>query len=398
MRAPQGVAILGSTGSIGVNTLDVIGRHPDRFRVVALAANNRHEALAAQCARFAPRYAVMIDADAAELLRSELKAAGSATEVLCAADAMEAVASLPEAEIVMAAIVGSAGLKSTLAAARSGKRVLLANKEALVMAGNLLMDTVREGGATLLPIDSEHNAVFQAFPRDYVAGRSGAGVKRILLTASGGPFLQLPLHEFAHVTPEQACRHPRWVMGRKISVDSATMMNKGLEVIEACWLFDAPPQRVEIVIHPESIVHSMVEYTDGSVLAQLGNPDMRTPIAYALGFPDRIDAGVTQLDLPSIGCLTFALLQPARFPCVALAYQAIREGGTAPAILNGANEIAVAAFLNSELPFNQIVAAIENALVEVSAKPLSRLHDVLEADILARSVTADWVRRRRSPS
>ena len=398
MSPPQGVAILGSTGSIGVNTLDVIGRHPDRFRVVALAANNRHEALAAQCVQFAPRYAVLIDADAAELLRSELKAAGNATEVLCGADAMEAMASLPEAEIVMAAIVGSAGLKSTLAAARSGKRVLLANKEALVMAGNLLMDAVREGGATLLPIDSEHNAVFQAFPRNYVAGRAGAGVERILLTGSGGPFLKLPLHEFAQVTPEQACRHPNWVMGKKISVDSATMMNKGLEVIEACWLFDTGPQQVEIVIHPESIVHSMVEYADGSVLAQMGNPDMRTPIAFALGFPDRIEAGVTRLDLPSIGRLTFALFQPARFPCVGLAYQSIREGGTAPAILNGANEIAVAAFLRGELLFTQIASAIENALLEVSAKPLARLHDVLEADILARSVTADWVRRHRSPS
>ena len=397
MSAPRGVVILGSTGSIGVNTLDVIGRHPERFRVVALAANNRYEALAAQCIKFSPRYAVMIDAEAAELLRSGLEAAGNATEVLCGADAMERVASLPEAEIVMAAIVGSAGLKSTLAAARSGKRVLLANKEALVMAGNLLLDAVREGGAMLLPIDSEHNAVFQAFPRNYVAGRAGAGVKRILLTGSGGPFLKLPLHEFAQVTPEQACKHPKWVMGKKISVDSATMMNKGLEVIEACLLFGTPPERVEIVIHPESIVHSMVEYADGSVLAQLGNPDMRTPIAFALGFPDRIEAGVAQLDLPSIGCLTFADLQPARFPCVGLAYQALREGGTAPAILNGANEAAVAAFLQGELSFSRIASAIENALVEVSAKPLSGLHDVLEADILARSVTADWVRRHRSP-
>ena len=301
----QNLTILGSTGSIGVNTLDVVARHPQRFRVVALTAKSRTDVLLRQCKQFSPQFAVLMDADAAKSFEQSVMEAGLSTRVLCGVEALEKVASLPQVDAVMAAIVGIAGLRPALAAAGSGKKVLLANKEALVTAGGLFMDTVRSHHATLLPIDSEHNAVFQSLPPDFNDDLDQSGVRRILLTASGGPFRTLPLDQFENVTPEQACAHPNWVMGRKISVDSATMMNKGLEVIEAHWLFSAPPDRIEVVVHPESIVHSMVEYVDGSVIAQLGNPDMRTPIAHALAYPERIANGVSVLDLTATGALRF---------------------------------------------------------------------------------------------
>lgn len=389
MSASQHVTILGSTGSIGVNTLDVIARHPDRFRVIALTANRHSERMAEQCARFMPEYAVMLDRESARALQQTLSREGIATRVLSGADALEEVASLPQVDTVMAAIVGAAGLKPTLAAARSGKRVLLANKETLVMAGRLFMDAVIHHRATLLPIDSEHNAIFQALPRNFAGDLARAGVKRILLTASGGPFRNTAPEALSSVTPEQACAHPNWVMGRKISVDSATMMNKGLEVIEAHWLFAAEPEQIHVVIHPQSVIHSMVEYLDGSVLAQLGNPDMRTPIAYALGYPERIDAGVAPIDLFKIGSLDFEAPDFKRFPCLGLAYRALRAGGTAPAILNAANEVAVAAFLDRSMPFTAIPVLIEHVLGAVGACAVDTLADVLEADRRARETARE---------
>ena len=391
----KNVCILGSTGSIGVNTLDVIARHPDRFRVFALSAATRVDDMAKQCLQFSPRYAAMTNANAAEQLRASLKAAGSATEVLAGPDALPQIAAHAETEVVMAAIVGAAGLPASLAAAEAGKTVLLANKEALVMAGRIFMDAVHRNGATLLPIDSEHNAVFQSLPRNFSAGLNKVGVRRIVLTASGGPFRTRPLADLANVTPDQACAHPNWVMGRKISVDSATMMNKGLEVIEAHWLFDASADQIDVVIHPQSIVHSMVEYVDGSVVAQLGNPDMRTPIAYALAYPDRMDAGVARLDLTQAGRLEFDALDLTRFPCVRLAYAALRRGGTAPAILNAANEQAVDAFLNGRLAFIDIAPVIEDVMNAATVVDTSALEDVLAADSAARAAADERIGRLR---
>ena len=384
MQKVQSLTILGSTGSVGANTLDVVERHPDRFRVIALTAHSQAEALLAQCKRHRPRYAVISNGDMATSLARRMKQEGLETEVLCGPQALEYVATLSQVDTVMAAIVGIAGLKPTFAAAQAGKKVLLANKEALVTAGPVLMQAARSGGAILLPIDSEHNAIFQALPASYAGALDAAGVRRILLTASGGPFRLTPPAELARVTPDAACAHPNWVMGRKISVDSATMMNKGLEVIEARWLFNAQPEQIEVLIHPESVVHSLVEYVDGSVIAQLGNPDMRTPIAHALGFPSRIDAGVDFLDLARIGALHFEAPDLARFPCLRLAYQALETGGAAPAILNAANEVAVERFLAEEIGFTEIPQLIQAVLTRCGAGPLSSLDDVLEADRAAR--------------
>ena len=377
------LTVLGATGTIGVNTLDVVARHPERFNVVALSGSSQLDKLAAQCRIHQPRYAVVLDASSAARLRDMLKAAGSATEVLWGMAALEQVAALPEVDTVMAAIVGAAGLRPTLAAARAGKRILLANKETLVMAGSLFMQAVADGGAELLPIDSEHNAIFQSLPRHFCGDLAACGVRRILLTASGGPFRTTPIAELAHVTPQQACAHPNWVMGKKISVDSATMMNKGLEVIEAHWLFNAAPEQIQVVIHPQSVIHSMVDYLDGSVIAQLGNPDMRTPIAYALGFPERIEAGVPALELFGRG-LTFEAPDYTRFPCLKLAFDVLASGGMLPAVLNAANEAAVAAFLAGRAPYLAISAAIEHALARAQSGTADSLEELLQADAQAR--------------
>ena len=383
-RASRSLTILGSTGSVGANTLDVVERHAGRFRVVALTAHTQSATLLEQCRRHQPLYAVISDERAAEALAREMKRASPDTQVLFGQEALERVATLPEVDTVMAAIVGIAGLRPTFAAAKAGKRVLLANKEALVTAGPVLMDAARAGGATFLPIDSEHNAIFQALPAGYGGSLERSGVRRILLTASGGPFRLTPSAELEHVTPEAACAHPNWVMGRKISVDSATMMNKGLEVIEARWLFNAAPERIEVVIHPESVVHSLVEYVDGSVIAQLGKPDMRPPIAHALGFPERIDAGVDFLDLARVGALHFQAPDLGRFPCLRLAYEALEAGGSAPAVLNAANEVAVQRFLAGELAFMDIARVIQAVLAKAGVSPLQTLADVLAADKSAR--------------
>ena len=386
----QGLTLLGATGSIGASTLDVVARHPDRFRVFALTAHRRADALLALCLRHAPRYAVLSGLAEDPGLRRRYAEAGCRSELLFGAAALEQVAAHPECGVLVAAIVGAAGLGPTLAGARGGKRLLLANKEALVMAGPLFMRAVREHGAVLLPIDSEHNAVFQCLP-PVAGGKSASAVRRILLTASGGPFRSAPIEHLSQVTPEQACAHPNWVMGRKISVDSATMMNKGLEVIEAHWLFDVPPERIEVLIHAQSIVHSLVEFADGSVIAQLSNPDMRVPIAHALGFPDRIESGATPLDLAAIGQLSFERPDAQRFPCLGLAYAALREGGTAPAVLNAANEVAVAAFLEGRLHYIAIARVIEQALERVAAVPVGSLDIVLEADRSARRAAGECV-------
>jgi 1-deoxy-D-xylulose-5-phosphate reductoisomerase len=393
---PRQVVVLGATGSIGMSTLDVIARHPERFTVLALTAQVRRARLFEQCVLFAPRYAVLDDAAEAAELRRELRAAGIATEVLSGAAALTDVAAHPDADIVMAAIVGAAGLVPTLAAARAGKQVLLANKEALVLSGHLFMEAVREGGARLLPIDSEHNAVFQSLPHDYAGNPNAAGVRRIMLTASGGPFRDTPVEQLDHITPDQACAHPNWVMGRKISVDSATMMNKGLEVIEAHWLFGAPADRIDVVIHPQSVIHSMVEYVDGSVVAQLGNPDMRTPIAHALGYPERIEGGVPSLDLFEIARLTFERPDLVRFPCLALAYQALREGGAAAAVLNAANEEAVAAFLDGRLGFRRIADVILAVLERATGLSVETVQAALETDRHARSIARSEILIRHS--
>jgi 1-deoxy-D-xylulose-5-phosphate reductoisomerase len=373
--------VLGSTGSIGVNTLDVAARHRDDIRVVALTANNNIARLAEQCREHRPAYAVLVDPAQEGPFRAMLAEQGiRGTEVLSGVAALEQVAALPEVDTVMAAIVGAAGLMPTLAAAREGKTVLLANKEALVMSGPLFMAEIRRSGAVLLPIDSEHNAIFQCMPADYHAGTSAAEVRKILLTASGGPFLRMPLDEIEHVTPEQAVAHPNWVMGRKISVDSATMMNKGLEVIEACLLFDLPPDRVQVLVHPQSVIHSMVDYVDGSVLAQMGNPDMRIPIAHAMGWPERIESGAEPLDLFKVGTLEFIALDERRFPCLPLAYEAVAAGGTAPAILNAANEEAVASFLDGQIRFTRIAETIRHCLDSVPSENVQSLECVLQAD------------------
>lgn len=390
----QKLTILGATGSIGVSTLDVVARHPDRYEVVALTGNSRIEALFTQCLQHRPRFAVVgADKDVA-VLTERLRAHGLATEVLAGPVALERVASLPEVDAVMAAIVGAAGLPSALAAVRAGKRTLLANKEALVMGGALFMEEVRRHRAVLLPIDSEHNAVFQSMPADYAGDPARVGVRHILLTASGGPFRTTPLEHLQQVTPAEACAHPNWSMGRKISVDSATMMNKGLEVIEARWLFNLTPDQIEVVIHPQSVIHSLVQYVDGSVLAELGNPDMRTPIAHALAWPERIDAGVAPLDLPAIAQLNFERPDFARFPCLALAYRALRAGGIAPTVLNAANEMAVAAFLEERLPFLAIADIIAATLDAVEAGMADDLPTILAADAQARTVARELIERR----
>jgi 1-deoxy-D-xylulose-5-phosphate reductoisomerase len=397
-RPPQRLTILGSTGSVGASTLDVVSRHPERFEVVALTAQTRVDELLAQCVRFGPQYAVVGSAAAAERLIRGLAKAGLATQVWCGEAALERVASLAHVDTVMGAIVGVAGLAPVFAAARAGKKVLLANKEALVTAGPVLMEAARRGRATLLPIDSEHNAVFQALPASFRGELDAVGVRRILLTASGGPFRLTPMSELEHVSPEAACAHPNWVMGRKISVDSATMMNKGLEVIEARWLFNAHPSQIEVVIHPESVVHSLVEYLDGSVIAQLGNPDMRTPIAHALGYPERIAAGVEFLDLARIGALTFERPDTARFPCLRLAYEALEAAGSAPAVLNAANEVAVARFLAGDIAYTDIARLIEAVLTRTPSTALESLEDVHAADAAARVCAHEWLAMRRAAS
>lgn len=388
----KGICILGSTGSIGVSTLDVVGRHPGSYKVVALTANNNLDLLLEQCSTHRPAYAVLLDTAKAQIFSDRLKAAGlSDIKVLCGTSALEEVASLPEVDSVMAAIVGAAGLLPTLAAAKAGKTVLLANKEALVMSGQLFMSAVVDAGAELLPIDSEHNAIFQCMPGNYHAGRNAHEVRRILLTASGGPFLNKPISDLHGVTPEQAVAHPNWVMGRKISVDSATMMNKGLEVIEACLLFDMPPDQVQVVIHPQSVIHSLVDYVDGTVLAQMGNPDMRIPIAHALAYPDRFESGAEPLDLFEVRQLNFEKPDFDRFPNLRLAYEAIRAGGTVPAILNAANEIAVATFLESQIRFTAIPSVIEHCMQTIAHGPADSIEAVLQADEESRRVALEYV-------
>lgn len=390
----QNLTVLGSTGSIGTSTLDVVARHPGRYQIFALTAHRQVELLFKQCVQFRPRYAVLLEEDAVAQLRGLLKQAGLATEVLCGVAALEQVCVAGEVDAVMAAIVGAAGLRPTLAAARAGKKILLANKETLVMAGNVFMDAVRASGSALLPIDSEHNAIFQSLPRGYAGDMTAHGVRKILLTASGGPFRNTPLAELHNVTPEQACAHPNWVMGRKISVDSASMMNKGLEVIEAHWLFNASADDIQVVVHPQSVIHSLVEYVDGSVIAQLGNPDMRTPIAYGLAYPERIDSGVGCLDLFKVATMNFAAPDFVRFPCLALAYDALRAAGTAPAILNAANEVAVEAFLNKHIAFLDIAKIIATVLNQLPVRAVHALEDVLEADAQARAAADAQVKKQ----
>ena len=360
----QVLTILGSTGSIGESTLDVVSRHPEKFRVFALAGHRQVDKLAAQCKQFRPEYAVVGDAGHAAELEKKLKQEGISTQVLYGSQALIDVASADEVSGVMCAIVGAAGLPSALAAAQKGKTIYLANKETLVVSGALFMETARQNGATVLPIDSEHNAIFQVLPRDYTGRLNEHGINSIILTASGGPFLNTDLSTFDSITPEQAVKHPNWSMGRKISVDSASMMNKGLELIEAHWLFNCPPEKLEVVIHPQSVIHSMVRYRDGSVLAQLGNPDMRTPIAYCLGLPERIDSGVAELDFGALSALTFQKPDFDRFPCLKLAYQAMNAGGAAPCVLNAANEVAVAAFLDKRIKFTDIAKVVAYCLAQ----------------------------------
>ena len=360
----QVLTILGSTGSIGESTLDVVSRHPEKFRVFALAGHRQVDKLVAQCKQFRPEYAVVGDADHAAELEKKLKQEGISTQVLYGSQALIDVASADEVSGVMCAIVGAAGLPSALAAAQKGKTIYLANKETLVVSGALFMETARQNGATVLPIDSEHNAIFQVLPRDYTGRLNEHGINSIILTASGGPFLNTDLSTFDSITPEQAVKHPNWSMGRKISVDSASMMNKGLELIEAHWLFNCSPEKLEVVIHPQSVIHSMVRYRDGSVLAQLGNPDMRTPIAYCLGLPERIDSGVGELDFGALSALTFQKPDFDRFPCLKLAYQAMNAGGAAPCVLNAANEVAVAAFLDKRIKFTDIAKVVAHCLAQ----------------------------------
>lgn len=386
----QNVTILGSTGTIGLQTLDVIARHANEYKVFALAANSNVDSLFKQCLQFKPEIAVLLNEKAAVDLRSKLKSHQCKTEVISGMVGLEQVSSDTQVDIVMAAIVGAAGLRPAMAAARAGKRILLANKETLVMAGSLFMDAVKKGGATLLPIDSEHNAIFQVMPpagSNYLAASDidKIGIKKIILTASGGPFRKYSQEQLESVTPELALKHPNWVMGAKITIDSATLMNKGLEVIEAHWLFNAKPSQIEVVVHPQSIIHSMVEYIDGSILAQLGNPDMRTPIAYALGYPKRIESGVASLNLLEIAKLEFEAPDVKRFPCLQLAYNALEAGGTAPAILNAVNELAVAAFLNTQIHFLDIATIIEKALNSIESAPVTCLEQLIAVDEAARN-------------
>jgi len=395
----QGITILGATGSIGVSTLDVLARYPDDFHVVALSANTNVEKLKEQCLSVKPAYAVMVDEQSAEQLQQALKQVGSTTEVLSGADSLIKIASLPEVDQVMAAIVGAAGLLPNLAAAKAGKRVLLANKESLVMSGKLFMDAIKDNGAELLPIDSEHNAIFQSMPyradlnADHGKSDQKASVIKILLTASGGPFRTREISTLESVTPAEAVAHPNWEMGKKISVDSATMMNKGLEVIEACWLFDVDVDKIQVVIHPQSMIHSMVSYNDGSVLAQLGNPDMRTPIGYALGYPERIYSGVKQLDIFDVARLDFEKPDFGRYRCLQLAYDAHRQGGNATIALNAANEIAVEAFLQKQIRFTDIPLVIEKAVEQASSGTANKIDDILAQDLASRSYAEDVIKR-----
>tara|TARA_Y100001936_G_scaffold243745_1_gene283067 strand:+ start:1487 stop:2689 length:1203 start_codon:yes stop_codon:yes gene_type:complete len=383
--AARKITILGSTGSVGINTLDVVSRYPNRYQIIALTANKSTDKMLEQCRIFHPDYAVMRDPISAENLKEKINKEKINTKVLCGIESLEKVASLPEVDIVMAAIVGAAGIRPTFAAALTGKYVLLANKETLVMAGKIFMDIVKKNHATLLPIDSEHNAIFQSLPNGFTGEHKKFGIRKILLTASGGPFRKSSLSEIKNVTPEEACNHPNWVMGKKISVDSATMMNKGLELIEAHWLFDAKPENIQVVIHPQSIIHSMVEYIDGSILAQLGNPDMRTPIAHALAYPDRIECGTTPLDIFKVASLDFEKPNFTRFPCLNLAYKALSSGGSAPTVLNAANEVAVEAFLESSIPFTEIPSIIEKVMEIIKPTDIFTLEDILEIDDLARN-------------
>lgn len=393
MNRIQRITVLGATGSIGLSTLDVIARHPERYQVFALTGYSRLSELLQLCLRHAPVFAVVPDEQAAVVLRAGLEAAGSRTEVLVGEQGLCDVAADPQVDAVMAAIVGAAGLRPTLAAVEAGKKVLLANKEALVMSGALFMQAVQRSKAVLLPIDSEHNAIFQCLPGDYSRGLAQVGVRRILLTASGGPFRETPADELALVSPEQACAHPNWSMGRKISVDSASMMNKGLELIEACWLFDARPSQVEVVVHPQSVIHSLVDYVDGSVLAQLGNPDMRTPIANALAWPERIDSGVAPLDLFAIARLDFQAPDERRFPCLRLAREAAEAGNSAPAMLNAANEVAVEAFLQRRIRFPEIASMIGQVLDREPVVAVDTLGAVFAADQRARELAGQWLER-----
>jgi 1-deoxy-D-xylulose-5-phosphate reductoisomerase len=387
----QNVAILGATGTIGIQTLDVMSQHPKRFNVFALTANNNVKSMFALCQQHTPKYAVMLQVQAAKELDAQLKAASISTIVLHGEQALVEIAAHAEVDTVMAAIVGAAGLLPAMAAARSGKRILLANKETLVMAGNLFMRAVEEGGATLLPIDSEHNAIFQVMPNQRAKSLEKMGIKRVLLTASGGPFRNASLDDMRVVTREQALNHPNWVMGPKITIDSATMMNKGLEVIEAHWLFNASADQIDVVVHPQSVIHSMVEYNDGSVLAQLGNPDMRTPIAYGLGFPNRLESGVSSLDLVKIGRLDFLPPDFERFPCLRLAYDALKVGGTAPAILNAVNEIAVEAFLADRIGFMDIPSVIESVMATSVIEEVVSIEQLTKVDTEARQAAKLWL-------
>ncbi|HFC6607211.1 TPA: 1-deoxy-D-xylulose-5-phosphate reductoisomerase [Neisseria meningitidis] len=385
IMTPQVLTILGSTGSIGESTLDVVSRHPEKFRVFALAGHKQVEKLAAQCQTFRPEYAVVADAEHAARLEALLKRDGTATQVLHGAQALVDVASADEVSGVMCAIVGAAGLPSALAAAKKGKTIYLANKETLVVSGALFMETARANGAAVLPVDSEHNAIFQVLPRDYTGRLNEHGIRSIILTASGGPFLTTDLSTFDSITPAQAVKHPNWSMGRKISVDSATMMNKGLELIEAHWLFNCPPDKLEVVIHPQSVIHSMVRYRDGSVLAQLGNPDMRTPIAYCLGLPERIDSGVGDLDFDALSALTFQKPDFDRFPCLKLAYEAMNAGGAAPCVLNAANEAAVAAFLDGQIKFTDIAKTVAHCLSQDFSDGIGDIGGLLAQDARTRA-------------
>lgn len=389
----QNITILGSTGTIGQQTLDVIRLHADRFSVFALAANANVDSIFAQCIAFNPRFAVLLDQQAANQLRDRLSVTQCETTVMAGMEALEQVSSAADVDVVMAAIVGAAGLRPALAAAKSGKRILLANKETLVMAGHLFMRAVQQGGATLLPIDSEHNAIFQVMPPPPYAQLARVGVKKILLTASGGPFRQYSQTQLELVTRELALKHPNWVMGAKITIDSATLMNKGLEVIEAHWLFNAAPEQIEVVVHPQSVIHSMVEYIDGSVLAQLGNPDMRTPIAYALAYPARISAGVASLNLLEIAKLEFEAPDIQRFPCLQLAFDALHIKGTAATVLNAANEIAVAAFLNRQIRFLDIPRLIAAAMRAIESQPVESIEQLMAVDEEARSFAKAWVQK-----
>jgi 1-deoxy-D-xylulose-5-phosphate reductoisomerase len=391
MTAPRGVAILGSTGSVGRSTLAVIALHPEKFKVEALGAFDSWEAIVQQAREFRPQMVVLVDAAAAEKARAALRDCGSTTQVESGEGALADAVRGGNVQMVMAAIVGAAGLSPTLAAVRAGKRVLLANKESLVMTGMLLMDEMRRAGAELIPIDSEHNAIFQCMPAGYLPGDAARGVTRVILTASGGPFRNSSAAAMARATPDEACAHPKWKMGRKISVDSATLMNKGLEVIEATLLFGLPETRVDVVVHPQSIVHSLVEYKDGSMLAQLGAPDMRTPIAQALAWPERFDSGVESLDLVAVGQLGFEPPDHARFPSLSLARAAARAGGTAPTVLNAANEVAVEAFLEGRLNFVGIATVIDKVLQRLEASPVRALEDVLGADAAARRLAATLI-------